>query len=68
MLSVSLQNEVQLRSDREVGLCRELFVLPFRHDAYLVYAPLHKAAFVGNAAAVNRLPPRLGYRLATGTA
>ena len=36
-------------------LSAELFVIPLENKRYLVYAPLRKAAFVGNASIVNFL-------------
>lgn len=36
-------------------LSAEIFVIPLEEKKYLVYAPLRKAAFVGNAALVNFL-------------
>lgn len=36
-------------------LSAEIFVIPLQEERYLIYAPLRKAAFVGNAAIVNLL-------------
>ncbi|MDR2423698.1 MAG: radical SAM protein [Prevotellaceae bacterium] len=36
-------------------LSAEIFVVPMEENRYLIYAPLRKAAFIGNAATVNFL-------------
>jgi hypothetical protein len=36
-------------------LTSEIFVIPLEDKKYLIYAPLRRAAFVGNAATVNFL-------------
>jgi uncharacterized protein len=37
------------------ALSAETFIIPFAEDRFLVYAPLRKAAFLANAALVNKL-------------
>jgi uncharacterized protein len=37
------------------SLSSEIFIIPLEEEKYLVYTPLRKAAFVGNAAVVNLL-------------
>lgn len=40
---------------RDSSLTAEVFSVPIAQDRYLIYAPLRRAAFVGNARAVNVL-------------
>jgi uncharacterized protein len=42
-------------TDKKPKLSAEIFIIPVEENRYLVYAPLRKAAFVGNAPVVNFL-------------
>lgn len=46
---------VELRESEALRLPAELFVLPLSESEYLVYAPLRRAALIGNAALVHFL-------------
>ncbi|MDR1339036.1 MAG: 4Fe-4S cluster-binding domain-containing protein [Prevotellaceae bacterium] len=43
------------RGNKKPELSAEIFIIPLEENRYLVYAPLRKAAFAGNAATVNFL-------------
>ena len=46
---------VKSKKEKRPVLSAELFVIPMEGNCYLVYAPLRKAAFIGNASIVNFL-------------
>ncbi len=53
MLNLELHNH-QMSLDR-LEVTAELFTIPLENNTYLIYAPLRRVAFIGNASCVNTL-------------
>src|SRR5215831_21368360 len=54
-LTKSVPEPRNTTEDKTPVLSAEIFIIPLEADRYLIYAPLRRAAFIGNARVVNFL-------------
>ena len=64
---MNLEFHDQLQPLDQLEVTAELFTIPLANNTYLIYAPLRRVAFIGNASCVNRLADLQEGRLTSST-